>query len=83
MISNEHPTNLGLEKLDAVYFKGGEMPVILGNGFGAVIFHEACGHGLEATSIAPKVSVFKDDLNKNIKVKIKEISYPYCLGERI
>ena len=59
-------TNLALEKLDAVYFKGGEMPVILGNGFGAVIFHEACGHGLEATSIAPKVSVFKDDLNKKI-----------------
>ncbi len=59
-------TNDALEKLDAVYFKGGEMPVILGNGFGAVIFHEACGHGLEATSIAPKVSVFKDDLNKKI-----------------
>lgn len=59
-------TSLALEKLDAVYFKGGEMPVILGNGFGAVIFHEACGHGLEATSIAPKVSVFKDDLNKKI-----------------
>lgn len=58
--------NLAIEKLDAVYFKGGEMPVILGNGFGAVIFHEACGHGLEATSIAPKVSVFKDDLNKKI-----------------
>lgn len=59
-------TDLAIEKLDAVYFKGGEMPVVLGNGFGAVIFHEACGHGLEATSIAPKISVFKDDLNKKI-----------------
>lgn len=59
-------TDLAIEKLDSIYFKGGEMPVILGNGFGAVIFHEACGHGLEATSIAPKVSVFKNDLNKKI-----------------
>ena len=59
-------TTTAVEKLDSIYFKGGEMPVILGNGFGAVIFHEACGHGLEATSIAPGVSVFKDDLNKKI-----------------
>ena len=35
-------------------------------GFGAVIFHEACGHGLEATSIAPHISVFSDDLGKKI-----------------
>lgn len=30
-----------------------------------------------------KIKGTKDDLNKDIKVKIKEISYPYCLGERI
>lgn len=58
--------DLAIEKMDAEYFEGGEMPVILGNGFGAVIFHEACGHGLEATSIAPKISVFKNDLNEKI-----------------
>ena len=59
-------TRLAIEKLDSIYFKGGELPVILGNGFGAVIFHEACGHGLEATSIAPGISVFKNDLNTKI-----------------
>ena len=42
------------------------MPVIIAPGFGAVIFHEACGHGLEATSIAPHISVFSDDLGKKI-----------------
>ncbi len=54
------------KKLNAVNIKGGEMPVIIAPGFGAVIFHEACGHGLEATSVAPKISVFKDDLGKKI-----------------
>ena len=55
-----------VEKLDAKDFKGGELPVIIAPGFGAVIFHEACGHGLEATSVAPHVSVFADDLGKKI-----------------
>ena len=55
-----------IKKLDAINIKGGEMPVIIAPGFGAVIFHEACGHGLEATSIAPHISVFSDDLGKKI-----------------
>ena len=55
-----------VEKLDAVDFKGGELPVVIAPGFGAVIFHEACGHGLEATSVAPKVSVFSEDLGKKV-----------------
>ncbi|MFV0504011.1 MAG: TldD/PmbA family protein [Lachnospirales bacterium] len=36
----------------------GKMPVIIDNAFGGVIFHEACGHSLEATSIAKDASVF-------------------------
>ena len=55
---------IAVEKLDAEDFKGGELPVILCPGFGAVIFHEACGHGLEATSVAPKISVFSENLNE-------------------
>lgn len=51
-----------IEKIDAIDFKGGELPIVLNSGFGAVIFHEACGHGLEATSVAPKISVFSNDL---------------------
>ena len=57
---------VAIEKLDAEDFKGGELPVIIAPGFGAVIFHEACGHGLEATRVAPKISVFSEDLGKKV-----------------
>ncbi len=36
----------------------GTMPVVIDNGFGGVIFHEAVGHSLEATSVAKGASVF-------------------------
>lgn len=44
----------------------GRMPVVIGNGFGGVIFHEACGHLLETTSVARKASVFHDKLGEMI-----------------
>ena len=37
--------------LEADYCPAGKMPVAIENGFGGVIFHEACGHSLEATSV--------------------------------
>lgn len=44
----------------------GKMPVIIDNEFGGVIFHEACGHSLEATSVAKGVSVFSDKIGEQI-----------------
>ncbi len=44
----------------------GSMPVVIDNGFGGVIFHEACGHGLEATAVAKNASVFCGKLGKQI-----------------
>lgn len=44
----------------------GVMPVVIDNGFGGVIFHEACGHSLEATSVAFGMSVFCDKLGQQI-----------------
>lgn len=44
--------------LHAAECPSGKMPVVIDNGFGGVIFHEACGHSLEATSVAKGASVF-------------------------
>ncbi len=42
------------------------MPVVIDNGFGGVIFHEACGHSLEATSVAKNASVFSGKKGEKI-----------------
>jgi len=55
-----------LVNLSAKPCPSGRMPVVLGNGFGGVIFHEACGHLLETTSVAKKASVFHDKLGEMI-----------------
>lgn len=52
--------------LKADYCKGGKMTVAIDNGFGGVIFHEACGHSLEATSIAKGNSEFAGKLGEKI-----------------
>lgn len=52
--------------IDAKYAPSGKMPVIIDNEFGGVIFHEACGHGLEATSVAKGLSVFSNKLGEKI-----------------
>ena len=44
----------------------GKMTVAIDNGFGGVIFHEACGHSLEATSVAKGNSVFTGKLGQQI-----------------
>ncbi len=50
----------------AGYCPAGIMPVAIENGFGGVIFHEACGHSLEATSVAYGRSQFADKLGQQI-----------------
>jgi len=48
----------------------GKMDVVIDNGFGGVIFHEACGHGLEATSVAKGNSVFAGKLGEKVASEI-------------
>lgn len=42
------------------------MPVAIDNGFGGVIFHEACGHSLEASAVAYGCSQFVGKLGQKI-----------------
>ncbi len=44
----------------------GVFPVVIDGGFGGVIFHEACGHSLEATSVAYGISEFSGKLGQQI-----------------
>lgn len=42
------------------------MTVVLGNAFGGVLFHEACGHPLEACAIATNMSKMAGKLGEKI-----------------
>ena len=47
-----------ISKLAARPAPSGELPVVIAAGGGAVLFHEACGHPLEADAIERNASVF-------------------------
>jgi TldD protein len=52
--------------LDSRPAPAGRMPVVLANGFGGVLFHEACGHGLEADYILKKASVWEGKIGMRV-----------------
>ncbi|MFW5998371.1 MAG: TldD/PmbA family protein, partial [Halanaerobiaceae bacterium] len=58
--------NTAITMINADFIPGQKMPVVINNKFGGVIFHEACGHGLEATSVAKNTSVFADKLGEKV-----------------
>ena len=52
--------------LRASYCEAGQMTVAIENGFGGVIFHEACGHSLEATQVGVGMSEMCGKLGQKI-----------------
>ena len=50
-----------LKMLTAAECPSGKMPVVIGNGWGGVLFHESCGHPLEASAVAKGLSCFSNN----------------------
>ena len=55
-----------ITKLAARPAPSGAIPVVVGPGGGGVLFHEACGHGLEADLIAKGASVFANRIGDEV-----------------
>ncbi len=55
-----------LVNLRSDYCPAGQMTVAIENGFGGVIFHEACGHSLEATSVGTGTSQMAGKMGQKI-----------------
>ncbi|MFE8701433.1 TldD/PmbA family protein [Cytobacillus sp. FJAT-54145] len=59
-------SRIAVTMLGATPCPSGKFPVVIDNEFGGVIFHEACGHGLEATAVAKNNSVFANRIGEKV-----------------
>jgi TldD protein len=62
----ERAARQAVAMLDGKPSPAGEMAVVVGPGGGGILFHEACGHGLEADHIQKDASVFKGKLGERL-----------------
>ncbi len=57
---------IALAKLDARPAPTGVVPVVIKAGSGGILFHEACGHGLEADHILKNSSVYTNKIGERV-----------------
>jgi TldD protein len=62
----ECASRVALTLLDADPAPAGAMPVVVGGGFGGVLFHEMTGHGLEADHVQKGASVYVGKLGERV-----------------
>ena len=55
-----------ITKLDARPAPSGDVAVVLAGGSGGILFHEACGHGLEADAILKEASVYAGKVGQRV-----------------
>jgi len=64
--TGERAARQAVAMLDGRPSPAGEMAVVLGPGGGGILFHEACGHGLEADHIQKDASIFRGKLGQRL-----------------
>jgi TldD protein len=57
---------MAVTMLDGVPAPAGEMAVVVGPAGGGVLFHEACGHGLEADTVGKDASVYRGKFGERL-----------------
>ena len=61
---------MAVTMLDGRPAPSGEMPVVVGPAGGGVLFHEACGHGLESDTVGKEASVYRGRMGDELASKL-------------